>query len=209
MFLALVCCVAYAQDNSKTINGHQFVDLGLPSGLLWATCNVGASSPTDQGDYFAWGETETKEKYTWTYYKYGWYSPEARKCVLRKYSTNDGYVLLTLADDAAHVHWGSPCHIPTREDFEELCSSANCTWTWTGSGYKITSKRNGNSIFLPKTCYKGETMWNSHQATGYWSSSVDMNSESYAYDIDFNQNMFREYSGERCCGLSVRPVAEP
>ena len=121
-------------------NNHDYVDLGLPSGTLWATCNVGANSPEEYGDYFAWGETETKDNYDCDTYKWGtaaydtifngWYLE-----TLTKYNTDSGYgtvdnkTTLTLADDAARANWGGKWRMPTDAEWEELMNS--CTWTWT------------------------------------------------------------------------------
>ena len=133
-------------DNSKTINGHKFVDLGL--GVLWAETNIGAESAVDDGYYFAWGETDTptKSTYTATNYKYG-----TSYNNMTKYNTDDKKTVLEKEDDAAYVNWGSSCRMPTKDEFEDLAN--NCEWTWddTNKGYKVTGKKTGytnNSIFL-------------------------------------------------------------
>lgn len=111
------CCVdtgaKYYQELINN-NGHGFVDLGLPSGTLWATMNIGASSVTDPGSYFAWGETSTKSDYSWSTYAFG--TSEN----LTKYNTTDGKFRLDLSDDAAHVLWGGDWHIPTYDQWKEL-----------------------------------------------------------------------------------------
>jgi hypothetical protein len=121
------------------INGHEYVDLGLPSGILWATCNVGASKPEEFGDYFAWGETITKSNYTSTNYNY-----------------SSAPTTLPLDRDAANVNWGDDWRIPTEEEFTEL---KNNTWRLIQkngiSGFEITGS-NGNSIFLPAAGYCDE-----------------------------------------------------
>ena len=126
------------------------VDLGLPSGLKWAACNLGASRPEEYGDYYAWGETEPKEKYSWETYKFG------TDFVLSKYVTDPAYgavdhkTLLDPEDDAAVVNLGGSWRMPTEAEYDELISKA--IWTWTSrngvSGYLVTGS-NGNSIFLP------------------------------------------------------------
>lgn len=148
-------------NNNPTVSGeieeHEFVDLGLPSGTQWATCNVGASKPAECGAYYAWGETSPKEFYSFSNYKWS----QEEKYSLTKYTLNlrEGYMgdsLITLetTDDAATVNWGSAWKMPTDEQLEELYFY--CDWKWTdnynGSGVAGqigTSKFNGNIIFLP------------------------------------------------------------
>ena len=126
-------------------NGHEWVDLGLPSGTLWASCNIGATSPEGYGDYFAWGETETKERYDYTTYKWG---NAANK--LTKYCTNDNKRVLDAEDDAAAVKWRGLWRMPSSSEIEEL--NGLCTWEWIKlkgvTVCKVTGP-NGNSIFLP------------------------------------------------------------
>lgn len=150
-------------DNSKTIDGHKFIDLGLPSGLLWAETNIGAEKPADDGNYYAWGETQSKSNYSWDTYKYG-----TSEDNLTKYNSTDDNTVLDNSDDAAYVNWGSSCRMPTCDDFTELLKSSNCTWTWTSqttsdgssiNGYTVTSIKNGNSIFLPAPATA--TVWTS------------------------------------------------
>ncbi len=134
-----------AEDKSCTINGHKFVDLGLS--VLWAETNVGAETASDYGNYYAWGETETKTKYFWSNYKHGtsYTSPT-------KYNDTDRKTILDAEDDAATVNWGSPCRMPTHEELEELCKTYDISthgdfiWEWTKVngvyGVKVTSKKN-------------------------------------------------------------------
>ena len=124
-------------QSSGAANGHQYVDLGLPSGLLWATCNVGADSPSDCGDYFAWGETTPKNSYT------------SENCL------TSGKILSDISGDgrydAARATWGGDWRMPTKAEFQELRN--HCVWTWTKQnniyGYEISSIKNDNSIFIP------------------------------------------------------------
>ena len=115
-------------------NGHEYVDLGLPSGLKWATCNVGASSPEDYGDYYAWGETETKSTYNWSTYKWcnGSSSTLTKYCTDSSRGTVDDKTTLDLEDDVAHVKWGGDWRMPTRQNYSELIY--NCIWEWTTQG---------------------------------------------------------------------------
>ncbi len=202
-------------DNSKTINGHKFIDLGLPSGLLWAETNIGAETAADDGDYFAWGETATKDTYNWSTYKYG-----SSYDNMTKYNSTDGKTVLENSDDAAYVNWGSSCRMPTQAEFSELCNTTYCTWTWTSkttssnvtiNGYEVTSKKNGNSIFLPASGYRYESYLYYHGSYGdYWSSALNSYGTSIAYSLYFSSGHF--YSGygyRRYLGFTVRPVAEP
>mgnify|MGYP004623234651 CR=1 FL=1 len=113
------------------VNNHKFVDLGLPSGLLWAKSNVGAWISYDDGDYYAWGETETKSDYSWTTYK----------CT--RYDNSDNKTTLEDPDDVATVKWGKGCRMPSKSEFQELYE--NCKWTWKSYGgaygYLVTGKK--------------------------------------------------------------------
>ena len=139
---------------------HGYVDLGLPSGILWATCNVGASRPEEYGDYFAWGETEPKESYDWSTYKWcnGNYNRLTKYCTNSSYGYNgfvDNKEVLEPEDDAAYVNWGSSWRMPTHNQLGEL--KTQCTWTWTTrngvNGYLVTGP-NGNTLFLPAAGYR-------------------------------------------------------
>lgn len=193
---------------SGTIAGHDYVDLGLS--VMWATCNVGASKPEDYGSYFAWGEAETKTDYSWSTYKYGssWTS-------LTKYNTSSAYgktdykTTLELFDDAARANWSGTWRMPTYSELSELVS--NCSWTWITkngvNGYKVTSKNNGKSIFLPAAGYRLDSSLHYDGSYGYyWSSSLD--SESYlAKNLDSNEyTKFMSFCN-RQYGLPVRPVS--
>ena len=194
---------------------HEMVDLGLPSGLLWATCNVGASSPYEDGDYFAWGETNPKSDYTWKTYK--WCKRSYRK--LTKYCNDSscGYncftdytTVLDAEDDAATANSGAGYRMPTCDEFDELC--ANCTWTWdsTHNGDTATGT-NGNSIFLPASGYRYGSSLGSHGSYGgFWSATLYSGNAYIAYDLSFFSGGHNPYSYvDRCDGQSVRPVAEP
>ena len=196
------------------INGHNFIDLGLPSGLLWAETNIGAETAADDGNYYAWGETAVKSDYSWDTYKYGTSASD-----ITKYNSTDGKTFLEIADDAACVNWGSSCRMPTQEDFSELTNSDNCTWTWTSmenssgdsiKGYKVTSKKNGNSIFLPASGFRYGTKLSSHGAHGwYWSGTLHTSYDYYAYYFYFNYGRYANQNYYRYYGCTVRPVAEP
>ena len=186
-------------------NGHEYVDLGLPSGLKWATCNVGAESLEGYGDYFAWGEVKPKEDYSWETYKY-----EIEDNLI-KYNGSDGKIVLDVEDDAATVNWGGNWRMPTTEEQQELFN--NCTWTWTTqngvNGYNVTGP-NGNSIFLPAAgCMDEGTLNFAGLGGAYWSSSLDIDDLGNAYyvyffgldDLDWEIDL-------RYYGLTVRPVCK-
>ena len=195
-------------------NGHEYIDLGLPSGLKWATCNVGATKPEEYGGYYAWGETEEKENYSWSTYKWcnGSENTLTKYCTNSYYGTVDNKTTLDPEDDVAHVKWGGSWRMPTIEEQKELLN--NCTWTWTTQngikGYKVTSKTNGNSIFLPAAGYRYGTGLDLSGSNGfYWSSSLGgYYGSNGAYNLDFGSGGCGWDDDLRCYGQSVRPVSE-
>ena len=193
------------KSTSNMANGHEYVDLGLPSGLKWATCNVGANKPEDYGDYFAWGELKPKQEYNeQTYEHYRSFLGINRKMVfLGEISGNTQY-------DTARVKWGGKWRIPTIEELQELCDK--CTWTWMSQngveGYKVTGP-NGNSIFLPAAGHRyGSSLDYAGSGGDYWSSTpVDYNNY-YACYLYFD-SVYHDMDGySRGNGRSVRPVLE-
>ncbi len=204
-------------DNSMEINGHKFVDLGLPSGLLWAETNIGAKTAADLGVYFAWGETDlkNKESYDRTSYKFDLTEDE-----MAKYNNGDGKEFLDKEDDAAYVNWGSSCRMPSLAEFRELFEQGNCTMTWgtmtSSSGAsvrvcKITSVRNGNSIFFPSSgYYEGSEYERSSIAEeiNLWASEVDVDRPSLAGSYMVVAKKSYGFGLYRCGGLQIRPVAE-
>ena len=203
----------YAQwevPTTGTENGHEWVDLGLPSGTKWATMNVGADSPEDYGDYFAWGETTTKSDYNLSTYKWceGSGDTMTRYCASSSYGTVDNIRTLYLSDDAAYVNWGTSWRMPTDEELKEL--QTNCTWTWITqngvSGRKVTSKVNGNSIFLPAAGYRYDSGLKQVGYGRYWSSSRGLSDSDHASCLEFDSgDVYRDIS-TRYRGRSVRPV---
>ena len=192
---------------------HEYVDLGLPSGTLWATCNVGTSKPEEYGDYFAWGETEPKSDYTWSTYKYcqGTETTMTKYCTNGSYGTIDNKTELEPSDDAAAVNWGSEWQIPSEEQLDELYSSSYTTTTWTTLngkyGRKITSMSNGNSIFLPAAGGCGGTSLIYAGSCGdYWSRSLNTSYSSRAYYLYFLPRDLPAVGPGRYYGRSVRPV---
>ena len=194
---------------------HEYVDLGLPSGLKWATCNVGANAPEEYGDYFAWGEVEPKATYNWSTYKYcnGSSSTLIKYCNNSSYGNNgfiDNKTVLDPEDDAAAVNWGGAWRMPTKAEQDELRN--NCTWDWTTqngvNGYKVTGP-NGNSIFLPAAGYMFEgTLIGAGSDGSYWSSSLGTGDPVYAYVVDFNSGYVDWDCYDRYYGFAVRPVCK-
>ena len=204
LFVGALLCVlcSCGSGNSKKSNvheGHEWVDLGLPSGLKWATCNVGASTPGDYGNYYAWGEINTKAIYTED-------NSESYRSKDQKWNNIGG----TSEYDAARANWGGSWRMPTESEFVEL--TFECTWTWTTQnghkGYKVTGP-NGNSIFLPAAgCRIGGELNRSGERGYYWSSTPV---ESYADDaccLYFDEGDRYVSWGSRDLGYGVRPVLE-
>ena len=194
------------------VNDHEYVDLGLPSGLLWATCNLGASKPEEYGDYYAWGETTTKSNYDWSTYKYcnGYNDTMTKYCTSSSYGTVDNKTSLELSDDVARASWGGSWRMPTYEEISEL--NTKCTWTWTSlngtDGYKVTGP-NGNSIFLPAAgCRNRESLDIAGSFGFYWSSSLFTPGACNSRILYFNSSNLKSDNYGRCFGLSVRPVRE-
>ncbi|MCQ2316813.1 MAG: PEGA domain-containing protein, partial [Bacteroidales bacterium] len=194
-----------------SVDGHEYVDLGLPSGTLWATCNVGAGSPEDYGDYFAWGETNTKNNYDWSTYKWcrGSYDSQTKYNTKSVYGTVDNRTVLEMSDDAAHVSWGAGWRMPTTEEWEELYDK--CTWMWTTqggkNGYRVTGP-NGKSMFLPAAGGRDGTVVDDAGSDGYyWSSSLSSSFPDLAYSMDFSSGgVSPQGDSSRCYGFTVRPV---
>ena len=199
----------------RDLNGYEAVDLGLPSGLLWATCNVGASKPEECGGYYAWGETEEKTDYSWDTYKWcnnGRDEDLTKYCAESLSGTFDNKTLLEAEDDVATVKWGGSWRMPTRAEQDELRNE--CTWEWTELngvyGCKVTGP-NGNSIFLPAAGSRHDTRISYVGRYGYyWSSSLN-DSVSYGfstYYFYFDANYFNWDNCSREQGLSVRAVCD-
>ena len=192
-------------------NGHEYVDLGLS--VKWATCNVGASKPEESGDYFAWGETTTKSTYSWSTYTYC----KGSSTSLTKYNCSSGYgtldnkTTLELSDDVAAINWGGAWRMPTDAEITEL--REQCTWTWITQngikGYRVTSKKNSNSIFLPAASYCYVYGFYTSDSGNYWSSSLNTDNSYNAWSLYFNSDKVRRgdtYITYRYYGYSVRPV---
>ena len=195
-------------------NGYEWVNLGLPSGIKWASCNIGAEKPEDYGNYYAWGEVTPKDDYLWETYKYanGSSSTLTKYCNSAYFGDNDfidSKTILDADDDAAYMNWGGNWRMPTSEEIDELLN--NCTWTWTTqngvNGYVVASKTNSNSIFLPAAGARYGTSTHGVGSYGrYCSSSLDVGSPYYAWYLYFySDNTSRDNDG-RSYGFPVRPV---
>ena len=189
------------------------VDLGLPSGLMWASFNLGATRPEEYGDYYAWGETEPKDKYSWVTYKWcnGSEALMTKYCIHSSYGDNgftDGKTFLDDEDDAAFVNLEGGWRMPTDAEWTELAEK--CTWTRTSingvAGREVTGP-NGNSIFLPHAGWKtGTSVQNAGLLGLYWSSLLSTDISKYAGDMSLLPSGESMSRCERYYGLSVRPV---
>ena len=180
---------------SGSINGRDYVDLGLS--VKWATCNVGASSPSGYGDHYAWGETSTKTEYT---------SDNSRT-----YGKQMGSICGNSLYDVARYKWGSPWRLPSASEIDELLN--NCTWEWTTmngvAGYKVKSKRNSNYIFLPAAGWRnGSSLYLRGSSGCYWSGTPYESGSGSAYGLGFDSGGHGRGWDDRYHGRSVRPVAE-
>ncbi|MGM9746858.1 MAG: hypothetical protein ACI30H_07865 [Paludibacteraceae bacterium] len=213
LLMAALLCGAWCATAQNTENGHEYVDLDLPSGLKWATCNVGATAPEEYGNYYAWGETATKTTYNGTTY----FDTTDGGSTFTEY-TAGGKTVLDLEDDAAHANWGGAWRMPTREEINELLTK--CTWTYITTyndksvkGYVVTSQTNGNSIFLPAAGYQQtqSSVLMGGSIGQYWTSNLYTASESRAWVLLFNKsnNILKEDVGYRYTGRPVRAVCVP
>ena len=196
--------------STGTLNGHSYTDLGLS--VKWATCNVGASSPSDYGNYYAWGETGSKSEYSWMNYRFRVSGNSYDNVTFSWYNMqSDNRTTLDLSDDTACQNWGGSWRMPTDAEWKELIEG--CTWTWTKQGgkkgYKVTSKTNGNSIFLPAAGNRnGGSLYDAGSYGLYWSSSLSSDYSNSAWYVYFNSSGVYRYYGGRYDGFSVRPVSE-
>lgn len=202
-------------DNSGSHNGHDYVDLGLPSGTLWATCNVGATVPEGYGRYFAWGEINTKYSYTWKSYMFS--SGDSDRLTKYCSSPNYGYQgftdtlkVLKGSDDIA-AQWGYRWHTPTRQECLELYQNTEVTWTnRNGVNGRLYTASNGNSIFLPAAGVKVENEVNYSNSQGYyWSSSLTTEFPVYSWVLYVGSDECSVFGYNRPDGVSVRPVRSP
>lgn len=187
-------------------NGHEFIDLGLPSGTLWAKCNIGAETETNYGVCFAWGETKSKKEFKWdTYFDL------TVDDTFEKYNNDGGLTELELKDDAARINMSGNWCIPTKEQVKELLDNTTNEWVEnynnTGkNGQLLTSKRNNNTIFFPATGY--DYVHSINKSGRYWTSTlVGNNPESiYGVYLFFDKSYLRLANYNRCNGFHIRGV---
>ena len=198
-------------DPDGEIAGHGYVDLGLPSGLKWATCNVGASSPEDYGDYFAWGETSPKAEYDEYTYQH-WNDADGNGSWDYGESAINSDISGNAQYDAATANWGGSWRMPTEDEMQELVDY--CEWEWTQvngvNGSKVTGP-NGSCIFLPAAGYRyGTSLLNDGYYGYYWSSTpYDYYYDYYAYCLYFDFGYEDvNWGNSRILGLTVRPISE-
>lgn len=188
------------------------VDLGLS--VKWANMNLGASAPEDNGLYYAWGEVEgynsDSHDFSWQTYKYCNWSAKS----MLKYNDEDHKTVLDASDDAASVNWGDHWHTPTVDDFKELYEKCTVEWTQINGVYgsKITSKINGNSIFLPAVGFRESTVWEAGSKTSsgyYWTASLSESTVVFAYNFSVGERYTAAahiVDNHRFVGFSIRPV---
>lgn len=201
------------QNGHVCIGGHDYVDLGLPSGTLWATCNIGANKPEDYGNYYAWGETKPKNTYDWDTYKYANNASDK----LTKYCNNSSYgkngftddlTALQTGDDPATANWGNGWRTPSKEQWVELLANTTNQWTMKDgvSGRLFTSLKNTATLFLPVAC---DSWFNYYHPIGiYWSRSLLIGCPSFAWTFCYGSGgCFMNFSF-RYSGFAVRPVRQ-
>ena len=189
------------------------VDLGLSSGLKWANFNLGANAPEEYGDYYAWGETETKSNYNWSTYKWcnGAYDSLTKYNNSSSFGTVDNKTVLNPEDDVVHVNLGGRWRMPTDAEWTELMTECTRTWTTENgvNGRRVTGP-NGNSIFLPAAGIRYDADLCGPGSYGkYWSSSLGtMGAPGYAWSVYLDSDYYGRFDDYRCYGFSVRPVSE-
>ena len=204
-----------AHQTQPSSTDYEYVDLGLPSGTLWATCNMGASKPEGYGSYYAWGETATKSTYNWDTYKYA----NGASDKLTKYCNESGYgnngftdnlTDLQSGDDPA-TSWGSGWRTPTKAQWDELLSNTTNQWTKRNgvSGRLFTSKKNGQTLFLPAAGYRwGSELYIAGSYGNYWSRSLYPDSPDRAWHLNFYSDDCYMNGSYRRIGFCVRPVRQ-
>lgn len=211
--------IAYGQDvEFTTLQGggsgdHEYVDLGLPSGTLWATCNVGANVPEECGDYFAWGETQPKNYYDWNTYRYcnGYLDQLTKYCSNSSYGYNgftDTLTVLLPEDDAATANWGSGWCTPTEAQWMELYQNTTNIWTTqNGVNGGLFTSANGATLFLPTAGWRWDDGLDGVGLYGcYWSSSLGTGYPYNASYFYFGSGYYTMTASNRDRGQSVRPV---
>lgn len=199
--LILSCCITAIFSSCSKENGHEYVDLGLTSGTKWATMNIGANTPEEEGSSFAWGEINSGHDRTWEKYKLACNSGREliRYNTLNQYGKVDYKTTLDARDDAAAANWGGDWHIPTEDQWEELLEECGINEVIDKNervtlGYKIVSNKNGNYIFLPN-----ET---------YWSSTLCEDNPTSAYSYELSSWERTQDISSRIAHCNIRAVCE-
>lgn len=215
LFLSATGCVNNDQKNAneKTSGKCEAVDLGLTSGTKWASCNVGAESPENYGDYFAWGETKSKDVYSDTTYSYYAMTSSDLDSTVKKVWKNIGSDIAGTEYDAATANMGEAWKMPSEAQCKELVSE--CEWTWTEvngvNGYKVVGK-NGQSIFLPAAGVRGAAdVVKNDKSGGFWSSTICEAAETsgdFAMTVYYFSESRAVEKGGRWMGRSIRAVAK-
>ena len=205
----------------KELSDEGYVDLGLPSGRLWASCNLGATTPCEYGNYYAWGETEPKTDCSWSTYKWcnGSSTTMTKYCVSTSYGTVDNKTTLENEDDAVYVATSGEAHMPTKDDISELYSNTDNTWctctvlgegheTHTVNGRLFTSKTDTTKkIFIPAAGYqRGTIVKYAGDNFNVWSSSFYEDDSTKAWGLNSYSGYVNENGNVRYYGLSVRGV---
>lgn len=205
----------WASSADTPTDSHQRIDIGMKDAggniIYWSDRNLGAATPEETGDYYAWGETATKTNFTWATYQWcnGTSKSMTKYCTNATYGTVDNLTTLEPADDAAHNDWGEHWRIPTFAEMDRLIQE--CTWTWTQrngmNGYKITGPNNGY-IFLPAVGMYSKQSLSSQGVTGeYWTSSLIAETPNIARTVWFDSgNVLAGNGGMRYYGFTIRPV---
>lgn len=212
MFVNGVLCTA--QTISGQAGGYNYVDLGLPSGTKWATCNIGANDPFEYGDYFAWGEVEAKKKYNWDTYKWSGAKLDSlyKYCTQTLWGNADSTAVLLADDDAATVAWGNAWRMPTKTEQDELLEGCNWVWTVNYNGSRVagsigTSKTNGNTIFLPAGGYRlMKSNFDEGESGFYWSASLFEEYSFDAYAMELKNARNKSIFDKRRNGNNIRAV---
>ena len=191
-----------------------WVNLGLPSGLLWYSVNIGATSPEEYGNYYAWGETQTRSDYSWSTYTYATVDTNGNLQTLTKYNTSSTYgtvdskTTLESSDDVATQVLGNGARIPTKAEWQELLDNTTAEWTTVNGVYggKYTAT-NGSSLFLPAASYRyGSELSYAGSYGLYWSASLDEDYPSGAWFMGFDSDYQYVNGSYRGFGFSVRAV---
>jgi hypothetical protein len=215
LLLAAMAVACGKEDPKNATPPEGAVNLGLS--VFWATCNIGANDPGEYGDFFAWGELEPKAEYTWENYKFRKEGNTDQTLVVTKYNSIESHgaidskTSLEPEDDVAHVRLGDKWRIPTAAEFKELIDS--CDWTWTNRkgvmGYKVKSRVNGKSIFLPSTGYYYQEGLHGEEYGGYyWMSTTHGSTSSKAQRLFFTPKVQNVGLYYRCLGQPIRPVSD-